>query len=54
VGNGKATAVTAAGMQVKKVRSRQKLAETTPSITLASMQLAQADAYYYGIGSTTL
>jgi hypothetical protein len=35
-------------MQVKKVRSRQKLAETTPGITLASMQLAQADVYYYG------
>src|SRR6266478_5354204 len=29
VSNGKVTAVTAAGMQVKKVRSRQKLAETT-------------------------
>ena len=40
--------VTAAGMQVKKVKSRQKLAETTPGITLASMQLAQADVYYYG------
>src|SRR5258708_2641987 len=48
VNNGKVTAVTAAGMQVKKVRSRQKLAETTPGITLASMQLAQADVYYYG------
>ena len=34
VNNGKVTAVTAAGMQVKKVRSRQKLAETTPGITL--------------------
>ncbi len=39
VNNGKVTAVTAAGMQVKKVKSRQKLAETTPGITLASMQL---------------
>jgi hypothetical protein len=48
VNNGKVTAVTAAGMQVKKVKSRQKLAETTPGITLASMQLAQADFYYYG------
>jgi hypothetical protein len=48
VNNGKVTAVTAAGMQVKKVRSRQKLAETIPGITLASMQLAQADVYYYG------
>src|SRR5713226_9775461 len=41
VNNGKVTTVTAAGMQVKKVRSRKKLAETTPGITLASMQLAQ-------------
>jgi hypothetical protein len=48
VNNGKVTAVTAAGMQVKKVKSRQKLAETTLGITLASMQLAQADVYYYG------
>src|SRR5437899_6538818 len=48
VSNGKVTAVAAAGMQMKKVRSRQKLAETTPGITLASMQLAQADVYYYG------
>jgi len=48
VNNGKVTAVTAAGMQVKKVKSRQKLAETTPGITLASMQLAQGDVYYYG------
>ena len=48
VKNGKVTGVTAAGMQVKKVRSRQKFAETTPGITLASMQLAQADVYYYG------
>src|SRR5258708_512591 len=48
VNNGKVTAVTAPGMQVKKVRSRQKFAETTPGITLASVQLAQADVYYYG------
>jgi hypothetical protein len=48
VSNGKVTAVSAAGMQVKKVRSRQKLAETSPGITLVSMQLAQADVYYYG------
>src|SRR6266446_4152333 len=34
--------------EVKKVRSRQKLAETTPGMTLASMQLAQAEVYYYG------
>jgi len=48
VNNGKVTAVTAAGMQVKKVRSRQKLAETTPGLMLASMEVAQADIYYYG------
>ncbi len=48
VSNGKVTSVTAAGMQVKKVRSHQKLADTPPGITLASMQLAQADIYYYG------
>src|SRR5258708_5672099 len=45
VNRGRVPVVTAAGMQVKKVRSRQKLAETTPGITLASMQLAQADVY---------
>src|SRR5437660_9855258 len=33
VNNGKVTAVTAAGMQVKKVKSHQKLAETTPGRT---------------------
>jgi hypothetical protein len=48
VNNGKVTGISAAGMQVKKVRSRQKLAEAAPGITLANMQLAQADAYYYG------
>src|SRR5262245_1389846 len=50
VNNGKVTGVTAAGMQVKKVRSRQKFAETTPGIALASMQLAQTDVYYYYYG----
>jgi len=48
VNNGKVVGVTAAGMQVKKVKSRQKLAETMPSLVLASMQVAQADVYYYG------
>jgi hypothetical protein len=48
VNNGKVTGVSAAGMQVKKVRSRQKLAQTTPEVIRASMQLAQADTYYYG------
>jgi hypothetical protein len=48
VNNGKVVGVSAAGMQVKKVKSRQKLTETTPSLVLASMQLAQTDVYYYG------
>ena len=48
VNNGKVTGLSAVGMQVKKVRSRQKLAETAPGITLVGMQVAQADTYYYG------
>ena len=48
VSNGKVVGMSAAGMQVKKVKSHQKLAVTTPSVTLASMQLAQAQIYYYG------
>ena len=48
VNNGKVVGVSAAGMQVKKVRSRQKLAETMPGLILASLQLAQTDVYYYG------
>jgi hypothetical protein len=48
VNNGKVTGVSAAGMQVKKVRTRQKLAQTTPEVIRASMQLAQVDTYYYG------
>jgi hypothetical protein len=48
VNNGKVVDVSAAGMQVKKVKSRQKLAETTPGLILASMQLAQTAVYYYG------
>jgi hypothetical protein len=48
VNNGKVVGVTAPGMQVKKVKSRQKLAETTPSLILASLHLAQTDVYYYG------
>src|SRR5258706_11696850 len=48
VSNGKVVGVTAAGMQVKKVKSREKLAELTPGVTLASMQFAQTDTYYYG------
>jgi hypothetical protein len=48
VNNGKVVGVSAPGMQVKKVKSRQKLAETRPSLILANMQLAQTDVYYYG------
>ena len=48
VNNGKVVGMSAAGMQVKKVKSRQKLAETTPGLTLVSMQLAQTEVYYYG------
>ena len=48
VNNGKVISVSAPGMQVKKAKSREKLAETTPGLILASMQVAQADVYYYG------
>ncbi len=48
VNNGKVISVSAPGMQVKKVKSREKLAETTPGLILASMRVAQADVYYYG------
>jgi hypothetical protein len=48
VNNGKVVGVSAAGMQVKKVKSRQKLADATPGLILAGMQLAQTEVYYYG------
>ena len=48
VNNGKVVGVTAPGMTVKKVKTRQKLADTTPGLTRASMKLAQTDVYYYG------
>src|SRR5262249_54062864 len=48
VNSGKVVGVSAAGMQVKKVKSGQKLAEMTRGLILASMQLAQTDVYYYG------
>jgi len=48
VSNGKVVGLSAAGMQVKKVKTRQKLADTTPGPILASMQLAQTEVYYYG------
>lgn len=48
VSNGKVVGMNAAGMQVKKVKTTQKLVETAPRLILASMQLAQVDTYYYG------
>ena len=48
VSNGKVVGVSAAGMQVKKVKSHQKLAVTTPGLILTSMHLAQTQVYYYG------
>lgn len=48
VNNGKVVGVSATGMQVKKVKSRQKMVETTPNLILANLQLAQTDVYYYG------
>src|SRR5262245_35017739 len=44
-----ATATRKAFLIIMKVKSRQKLAETTPSgLILARMQLAQVEVYYYG------
>ena len=48
VNNGKVVGVTATGMQVKKVKSRQKFAEAAPGIIHAGMDLAQTEVYYYG------
>ena len=48
VNNGKVVNVSAAGMQVKKVKSKRKMAEVGAPVILASMQVAQADVYYYG------
>ena len=48
VSNGKVVGLSAAGMQVKKVKSKQKLAEAHPGVTVANVQLAQVDVYYYG------
>ena len=47
VSNGKVVGVSAAGMQVRKVKTRQKLAES-PGLILVGMQVAQTDVYYYG------
>ena len=48
VNNGKVVGVSAAGIQVKKVKSRKKFAEATPGLILAGMELAQIEVYYYG------
>ena len=48
ISNGKVVGVSAQGMQVKKVKTQQKLAETSPGLILAGMQVAQTDVYYYG------
>ena len=49
VRNGKIVGVSAAGMDVKKVRSTKKLADVgDPFLTLASTKLAQIEVYYYG------
>jgi len=50
VNNGKIVGVSATGMQVKKVKTRQKLAQlqTVPGLVLVGMQVAQTDVYYYG------
>ena len=48
VSNGKVVAITASGMQVKKVKSRKKLAEVNPGVILAGMEVAQAEVFYYG------
>src|SRR5262245_61953256 len=48
VSNGKVVGVSAQGMQVKKVKTQQKLAETTSGLIFVGMQVAQTDVYYYG------
>jgi hypothetical protein len=53
VTSGKVASLTAAhptkgNLQVRKVKSRQKLAETAPAVILAGMKLAQGADWYYG------
>lgn len=48
VSNGKVLGISASGMQVKKVKSKQKLALSEGGLIRASVQLAQVDVYYYG------
>lgn len=46
--NGKVVGLSAPGMQVKKVRSKQKLARASSGLILANVEMAQVDVYYYG------
>ena len=53
VSNGKVVGLTAAhptkgNLQVRKVKSRQKLADTQPAVIQTSMRMAQAADWYYG------
>ncbi len=52
VKGGKVAALTAGGAPVKKIKSKQKLADLTPKLILASatsdMKLAQVSDWYYG------
>jgi hypothetical protein len=52
VNNNKVSRMSAGSLPVKKVRSKQKMASVRPVVTPVSysgeLQLAQADAYYYG------
>ena len=48
VSNGKVVGLTAPGMSVKKVRSKQKMADGSSNLILARMDIAQTDVYYYG------
>ena len=48
VKGGKVVGVTADGMQVKKVKSRQKLAGASSGLIFTGTELAQTEVYYYG------
>jgi len=55
VSNGKVVGVTATGMQVKKIKTRQKLAQlqAAPGLILAGMQVAQPTCTTTATGSMT-
>ena len=48
VNNGKVVDMSASGMQVKKVKSRQKFAESDAGLIRTGFELAQTEVYYYG------